>query len=239
MLNTARKILNKTLFQYKAENRRAVIEINHYSLTIINSFLPLHPFIPFTSWAISPTGLLHMLNYISIYKPKVIVEFGMGISTLYISRLIEQNKLDSVLYCIDHDADWVKQMEIWLKAAGVEPYPHLIHAPLTEEGYSFRQRPIQWYDTRILDAQIPKEQVEFLVIDAPPHRLLYSRAGAFQYFSEQLAQGKANYFMDDANRQEEREILHHFGMNDTCFLDYAIGGKRPQPFDTTPVSLFK
>jgi hypothetical protein len=238
MIKTAKKLLRQTLLKYKAGNQRSVIEINHYSLSIIHSFLPLQPFIPFTSWAISPTGLLHILNYVSTYKPKVIVELGMGISTLYINKLIEQNKLDCVLYSVDHDLLWKEQMEGWLQAAGLEKRAQLIHAPL-REGYSFKSKPIQWYDTQLLDAQIPKDEVAFLVIDAPPASFPYSRAGAFLYFSDQLSAGKANYFLDDARREHEQEILHLLGINDTRYLDYAIGGKCPQVFDTTPVSLFK
>lgn len=238
MLKSAEKFLRLYFLKHRASHKRTVIEINNYSFNIINSFLRLRSFIPLSSWTISPTALLHTLNYISTYKPKVIVEFGMGFSTLYISKLIEQNKLNSVLYSIDHDKNWIEKIEGWLQTEELTNNTHLIYGPLTNN-FSFKSRRIQWYDVEVLDACIPKEQVELLLIDAPPAAFLYSRAGALMYFSEQLQQAQLNYFFDDANRKEEKEILNLLGTNNVYFLDYAIGGNRNQPFDTVPISLYK
>lgn len=35
MINAAKKLLRNTLLSYKAGNRRSVMEINHYSFTIM------------------------------------------------------------------------------------------------------------------------------------------------------------------------------------------------------------
>ena len=238
MLGSAKKLIQQSLLNSRPGNRRDVVAINNYSFNIINSFLRLHSFIPLSPWAVSPTGLLHVLNYISTYKPKVIVEFGMGSSTVYIAKLIEQNKLDSVLYSVDHDQLWIENVRAWLRTENIEKCCRLIHAPL-ESSFSFNAHPVKWYDTRILDSHIPKSEVGFLVIDAPPGDLLYSRAGAFIHFSNEIQNGQVNYFLDDANRKEEMEILGLLGINNAFFLDYVIGGIWPQNFDTRPISLFK
>lgn len=238
MLKSAEKFLRLYLSKHAAGNRRTAIEINNYSFNIVNSFLRLQSFVPLSSWTISPTAILHILNYIALYKPKIIVEFGMGLSTLYISKLIEQNKLDSQLFSIDHDKYWIEHVQSWLKTEQQSYNVHLLHTPL-KENFSFKSHRIQWYDTAVLDKHITKEQVELLVIDAPPKAFLYSRAGALLYFAEQLQSGQLNYFFDDANRKEEKEILNSLGVDTMYFLDYALGGKREQKFNTIPISLYK
>ena len=237
MIGKAKELLKQTLLQYKAGNRRSAVEINHYSFDIINSFLPLPVFVPYTAWGMSPTGLLHVLNYISTYQPKVIAEFGTGISTLYISKLIEQNKLSSQLYSVDHDGQWLQQVQTMQQQAGIRP-THFVQAPL-QPAYTFKGQALQWYDTSIIDKQIPRSQVAFLLIDAPPYKYPHARAGALLHYAAELEQGQTNYCMDDAHRKAEKEILRVLGINNVTYLDYAMGGKRPQPYDTTPVSLFK
>lgn len=238
MLKSAEKFLRLYFLKHRATDKRTVIEINNYSFNIINSSLRLRSFFPLSSWTISPTALLHTLNYISTYKPKVIVEFGMGSSTLYISKLIEQNKLNTVLYSIDHNKSWIEKIESWLQTEELTKTTRLIHVPLTDN-FSFQTRAIQWYDLEVLDASIPKDQVELLLVDAPPAAFLYSRAGALIYFSKEIQEAKLNYFFDDANRKEEKKILQLLGANNLYFLDYAVGGNRSQPFETVPISLYK
>jgi hypothetical protein len=237
MINAARKLVQQTLLKYKATNRRSVVEINHYSFDILNAFLPLPVFVPYTAWGMSPTGLLHVLNYISTYQPKVIAEFGTGISTLYISRLIEQNNLSSQLYSVDHDSQWLQKVKTMQQQAGIRS-THFVEAPL-QNGYAFKGQAIQWYDTDVVDKHIPRSEVEFLLIDAPPYQFPYARAGALLHYAAELEKGQANYCMDDAHRPAEQTILRALGSNNISYLDYAIGGKRPQPYDTTPVSLVK
>src|SRR5690554_4806588 len=61
----------------------------------LSRLFPESNFIPFTTWTISPSVILHILNDIVINNRSNIIEFGSGASTLYIAKLIQTLKLDT------------------------------------------------------------------------------------------------------------------------------------------------
>jgi hypothetical protein len=204
-------MLNKIKQLFHINRKIEELEQNHinsYSFNILSAFLDSQKFIPFTSWSISPSGLLHIINYITINQPKVVVEFGSGITTFYISELIKKNNLVTKFYSVDHDEQWIEIVKKNLD----NDITNFILAPLSQKK-TLNKHFFNWYDENILNQNLDKKEVELIIIDGPPGEIPFSRAGAFQYFSEQIKTESLTYFLDDSNRDIEKEIIKLYGVN--------------------------
>lgn len=49
-------------------------------------------YIPQTSWSMSPTFIIHIINLILFLKPKNVIEFSSGFTTLCLVKIIKKNK---------------------------------------------------------------------------------------------------------------------------------------------------
>src|SRR5690554_1898626 len=74
----------------------------------ISRLFPESNFIPFTTWSVSPSIILHILNDIVINKRCNIIEFGSGASTIYIARLIQTLKLDVKFFSVESNEEWLE-----------------------------------------------------------------------------------------------------------------------------------
>jgi predicted O-methyltransferase YrrM len=211
---------------------------NQYSSALLSLFFDLRSYIPLTPWSMSPAGVLQILNHIAMYRPKVVVEVGSGVSTVFVAKLIAQNRLATRLYSVEHDVVWLNGVKEWVSNEDAAEQVCFVHAPLTGE-LSYRGRPIRWYEATALDRAFSKSEVDFLIVDAPSGDLPYSRAGAFLYFANEIHSGKLCYFMDDAHRKEEKEIAEALGSNNRFSLDYVMGGKGVHRFDSRSITLLK
>jgi len=218
----------------EAKNR----QINQVNLQLILSQLHLKQFIPYTTWTMSPTALLHILNYIKLNNPKYIVEFGSGISTILIGKLIAQENLDTKLISIDNDADWTLYINENLKKEAIlESVANCYFVPL-KVSFTFENKQIFWYDEKILKDILGDANVDFLIVDGPPGSYLNSRAGALIYFQDAIAKDKLTYIFDDTNRVEEFNIVEQLGKKNIHLNDYTLGGKK-RKFDSLPLGLMK
>jgi len=178
-------------------------------LLAMNYLAPLAGnYLPWSGYAMRPSGLVKILNQILINQYLTIVECGGGISTLYIARLFHQNGLGGQLYCIENNLDWLDFLAARLANEGLKNYVTLIHAPLKPCDFAINQLP--WYDTDKIRQSLPASQaIECLLVDGPPayqEAIKYSRFPAVPFFQKQLATG-STILLDDINREGEQEIL--------------------------------
>ncbi len=209
-------------------------QIDFYSYSLLNSVLKPNKFLPYTTAAISPTALLHILNFITTFRPKNIVEIGSGISTVYIAELIKVNNLVTRFYSIENDLEWINIIKSFMNEDSKVDF---IHAELNEE-MNFHSHKFKWFDTKVLDQNLNKNEIDLLIIDGPPGNIPYARAGAFLYFKEQIEGQNLFYFFDDTDRKEERKIVESKGGEYQHFASYTTGGKK-QPYCVVPVSYYK
>lgn len=166
-------------------------------------------YLPWTSSAIRPSSLQLVLNEICIHRKKKVVEFGSGVSTLYISKVIEG--LDVELYSIDHDNKWQSIVKKQLDDFGISRDSiHFIHAPLSSCIHS--KNNLLWYDQSLLDSALPKKNIDIILVDGPlayqtGHEL--ARFPALPYLREKLTEN-FTIFLDDCNRQGEMNIIHEW-----------------------------
>ena len=119
-------------------------------MQLIANLLPQKCYMPFTSYSMCPTLIAHVINDILLLNRSMIVEFGSGISTLVIARLISFHDLDAKLYSVDHDMSWHQNIARILEKEGLEKNVELITAEI-EPIQGPQDITGQWYNKTILN----------------------------------------------------------------------------------------
>jgi len=155
-------------------------------------------------WAISPDFAELLLREILIHKPKNVVEFGSGVSTLIIGYALEKNE-QGKLTSFDHDMHYGAKTIQNIHLHGLESYAEVISAPITE--MNINDRVCKWYDIDI--KKIP-DKIDMLIIDGPPAGTGFeARYPALPFLIDYLADD-AIVIMDDGIRQDEKDICAHW-----------------------------
>jgi hypothetical protein len=167
-------------------------------------------YVPWSRASLMPSAIATILNDIIINQRKTVLEFGGGISTIYIARLLAKQKRLIHFISVEHDVEWLKTLQDILQDEGILDYVHFVCAPLTDEKYSLRNDlcATAWYDkVPILDA-LYSEKVDLLVVDGPnptPGNL-YSRYPALPVLINHMSSSYM-VLLDDSGRRGEREII--------------------------------
>lgn len=165
---------------------------------------------PLRGWPTSPDFLLTLHTWILKKKPKVIVETGSGASTLVIADALRQNgsgKLISLEH-LQFYADKTRQtlldenLTAWvdLRVNQLEAWngEHL--------NPSDADKPSRWYALNLHNIN----NIDLLIVDGPPgNTCLFARYPALPAFFDRLSPN-AEVWMDDANRQEEKDITEEW-----------------------------
>lgn len=174
----------------------------------ISRLFPEPNFIPFTSWSISPSVILHILNDIVLNKRQNIIEFGAGASTLYIAQLIKTLKLKSHVYSVEASQEWFCNMQKEILRCDLGDIVTLILAPMTvvPEDICLREQKL-WYDSgKITDALQEAQEFDLVIVDGPyGSSTPFARYSAIPFLQGRLSK-EYGVFLDDAQRKEEQEI---------------------------------
>lgn len=193
----------------KHQNQSQQVVLDHAQIS--NLFLESH-FIPFTSWSISPSVILHILNDIVINERSKIIEFGSGASTLYIARLIQTLKLQVEFISVESNEKWFYKMKRELELYNLSHIVSLIYAPLVAapEEVCLRSQKL-WYDTNKINPFIENlVDIDLIIVDGPfggstPH----ARYSAIPFLFPKLGKN-LGIFLDDTHRAEEGEIAEEW-----------------------------
>ncbi|MFH7588120.1 class I SAM-dependent methyltransferase [Oceanimonas smirnovii] len=172
---------------------------------------------PLRGWATSPDVLLRLHSHIMATRPRVIVEFGSGASTLVIADALRQNGTGQLI-SLEHSDYYGAQTFGTLQAERLEGWVDLRIGELEAwEGEHLNpedaEKPSRWYPTSLLDGV---ENVDLLWVDGPPGATcLFSRYPALPALADKLSQ-RAEVWMDDTIRQEEKDICERWA-NDYGF----------------------
>ncbi|MDR2645518.1 MAG: glycosyltransferase [Endomicrobium sp.] len=163
---------------------------------------------PMRNWAMSPDVLLKLHEYITNAKPKTVLEFGSGGSTIVICDALSQNN-SGRLISIEHLEKFVEETMEVIKNENLSSFLDLRLAQLkiwTGE-HLCNEKPVFWYDEKVLDTLDLKE-IDLLIIDGPPGNTnSYARYPALPVLYKNLS-NKAQVWLDDTNRKDESEIAH-------------------------------
>lgn len=165
-----------------------------------------HPLPPTGGWAASPDLLVEIVRLVDERPPRVVVEFGSGVSTLVIAQQLRAFGAGRLI-SFDHDPAFASQTRRRLKDAGLDDYAVVIDAPLGE--VPLGDAVWDWY--QLPDGAIDGS-VDLVVVDGPPSiegRL--SRYPALPVLAERLGQG-AVILVDDGGRLDEQEMVRRWEM---------------------------
>src|SRR5690554_6024531 len=124
----------RTIFKSSSYINRITNETVKQNLgyQILQPLMIGYPYLPYNGGALRPFNISFLLNDIIINDRKIVVEFGSGISTILISRLIKRNNLNCQLISIESNLDWKEQLTRILKDEDIHNNTTIINAPLKE-----------------------------------------------------------------------------------------------------------
>jgi hypothetical protein len=176
---------------------------------------------PLRGWAASPDVLLRLHTHIMSTRPKVVVEFGSGASTLVIADALRQIGTGKLI-SIEHNDYYgmqtqgileAEQLQVWveLRIGDLEPWKG---EHLNPEDAEKRSR---WYPLSLLEGI---ENVDLLWVDGPPAATCpFSRYPAVPALADKLS-SQVEIWMDDTTRQEEKDICESWSEKHCLELEY-------------------
>ena len=165
--------------------------------------------LPWTSSALDFQVLRLLQNDIVLNERKSIVEFGAGLSTVFLARTIAQFSLETRLVSFEQDAEWVRRVDSWLPG---DLDVQVIHRPLTEYSNSGEDLPFsvaRWYAG--VEPFLPDE-IDLVVVDGPAageSSIAFDRYPALKPCLDRLAV-KFGLLLDDTNRHAEAMIAENW-----------------------------
>lgn len=158
-----------------------------------------HDALPYLgSWK-ADTGLLKLLvDHIEANKPRLVVEFGTGASTLILARAL-QRAGGGTLISFDQHSDFVEATRSWLKDYGLDADLRTARLRPSPDGW-----PGLWYD----HGPLPNG-IDLMLIDGPPWVVHPLTRGAASSLFDQVAVG-GTIILDDAARPGERLVARRW-----------------------------
>ena len=158
------------------------------------------PLPPMMGYAMSADTGAALVTEILAGQPHTVLELGSGVSTLLAAHAIAKNAAGAII-SLEHDRTYFEHTYHDLLDHGVEEWVGLVHAPLVD--VELDRGPWRWYD--LSKVELPAH-IDLLIVDGPPGNLQSrSRCPALPMLYEHLA-ADATILLDDAARDEEREI---------------------------------
>lgn len=149
------------------------------------------------SWK-ADTGLLNLVaDHILTSKPKIVVEFGTGASTLIVARALAMAGGGTLISFDQHD-DFVAKTREWLGQYGLDADIRAVPLVDAPDGW-----PGLWYDHGPLPA------IDLLLIDGPPWTIHPFTRGAAATLFGRIAPG-GTIILDDAARPGERIVARRW-----------------------------
>lgn len=150
------------------------------------------------SWK-ADAGLLTLVtDHILEHKPRLVVEFGAGASTLVISKALE-NAGGGTLVSFEQHADFVEATRSWLAEYGLQADMRAVPLRRSPGGW-----PGLWYDHGPLPGDI-----DLVLVDGPPWSIHPMTRGAAETLFGNIAPG-GTIMLDDAARPGERLVARRW-----------------------------
>ena len=154
-------------------------------------------------WTLALDALRFLTNVVRHFKPRHILEFGSGLSTLVLARAAAALAHECRISSLDHDPEFgAAAAESCLNHVNETCYVAFQTAPLVARWYGDKFVPTYLIKPKQLASEIP---VDLVLIDGPP-AVLGGREGTLYQAMDYVKPG-ALVLIDDARRREERKAL--------------------------------
>jgi predicted O-methyltransferase YrrM len=158
-----------------------------------------------TSFSMGDDTLRWLWHRLQKLRPRVIVEFGSGISTLLFATYAQQAKQPVVFISIEGELSWLEKTRSALAQCRLEDNVKFFHATIAslshDAGATYAVAEDDWA-TLLNDRSI-----DFVLIDGPPSAV--GRTQVFSLVAARLSVG-ANLFLDDAFRPGEQAAIKNW-----------------------------
>nr|WP_255524181.1 class I SAM-dependent methyltransferase [Terrabacter sp. MAHUQ-38] len=153
-------------------------------------------------WAASPDLVLTLVGEVLTRRPALVVECGSGVSTLWLSLVIDHFGLETRVVSLDHDPVYAEQTRQTLRDHGVAHVAEVRDAPLAPTGLPGHDTP--WY---ALESIEDLHDIGLLFVDGPPDATgPLVRLPAVPLLKDRLAP-RASVVLDDVVRAAEQEVM--------------------------------
>ena len=176
---------------------------DNLALSLLKAFQ--FEYLPWTISAMRPSAICALLNEILINRRKTIVEFGAGISTLYVGRTMQE--IGGRLISFEHDRAWYELIKEMIAKNKVLHSVEVIHAPLDTCPCSLDG--CKWYNVDVVKAALSGILLDGIIVDGPPAsdpNCQLARYPAVPVLLERLADSFF-IFLDDIERPGETHIF--------------------------------
>uniref|UniRef100_UPI002618524B class I SAM-dependent methyltransferase n=1 Tax=uncultured Microbacterium sp. TaxID=191216 RepID=UPI002618524B len=191
-----------TSLEWQIRRQRAdIISDSQAMHQLLLRFTPEAPLPPVAGWAMSPAGLLMLTDTITKRDAGLVVECGSGSSTLWMALAMKAKARGKVV-ALEHLDEYAEKTRELLEAHGVADWAEVRVAPLTSVHTAHGD--FQWYDT---DGMTWENPIDILLVDGPPTTTgEHARYPALSVLGS-LLDPSAIIVVDDADRQDEREVM--------------------------------
>jgi predicted O-methyltransferase YrrM len=217
------KLIGKIYEFGDAFYRTRVITNDLYALNFLKPLLA-GPYLAYTNSTIRPQSLAFILNDLVVNERRSMIEFGTGISTLLIGRLIKLNGLGTRVVTVEHDLKWKEVIDRAIDAEKLGDFITTIHAPLTECPFSLGSN--LWYDRAVLERAVQNRRFDAVLVDGPPAyepRKKEARYPALPFIFDSLAE-RSIIYLDNADREGEAAILQKWTTDYSISFQTLAGG---------------
>jgi predicted O-methyltransferase YrrM len=193
MLDQLRTLLRRS--ETAARDARAATELSRLGL----------PYMPWTASALRPSAMVQLVNEVLINDRRTVVEFGSGLSTLYLAHVLAGR--GGQLISIEADPGWADIVRGQLAELGLSDTTRIIVAPLGTSAHG--QNGLDWYDEAAVCAALAGLTPDMVLVDGPPAFApgkALARYPALPMMLPRLAR-RCAVILDDCDRAGERQVL--------------------------------
>ncbi len=209
---------------FKDENRKELAEIKMFVsraerniITQVNSFLNLHNYFIHGSTPISQGGYpvssdvaLFLVDHLRDNNFDLILEFGSGVSTLMISKVINEEETKFISF--EHHNGYYEETKKMLALDGVLNKCNLQYSPLEDVKYDGEN--YLYYSCsnalKKLSKNTKNNKILFFIDGPPESTCKNARMPIIKYIFKYFIDRDITFILDDFNRPGEKKIIEDF-----------------------------
>ncbi|MBF0695062.1 MAG: class I SAM-dependent methyltransferase [Flavobacterium sp.] len=184
-----------------------------YAMAILQPLLNNQPYLPFNGGALRPICIAYILNEIIINNRKTILEFGCGLSTIMMARMLKRNNISATIHSVEHNSTWAGIVQNYLDQEGLQNFVTLIHTDLVP--FETPVGTVNGYDISKVKTEVNGKRFDLIIVDGPPAYLKTTRHSRFPVLLNinSFVSDDFCVILDDVNREGEQTIINHVREN--------------------------
>ena len=166
-------------------------------------------YLPWSSSSMRPQAIVRIVNEIILNQRRNLIEFGAGISTIFIASALRELDAEFPLCSVEHSDKWIEIVQSLLKKENLDQHVSFIHAPMEKSSLSMAN--LDWYSEQVLSTATKGYRFSMAIIDGPfahTKELQMSRYPALPFLIKNDLLAESNLILlDDSHRKGEKAIL--------------------------------